>query len=248
MPRAAHKAQRMAIDAWEMDSPECAVTLAKEALTVFPDCDVAYNVFAKHAATPDEKMAYFQKAIGAFRKWHDQRYFAKYTGSFWLYVETRAFMVAMYEYGKCLWDAGVTEAAIDTYRSMLALNPNDNQGMRFTYLSWLIIAGHWKDARLVAAQYDYFPSDVMFDTLLLNILEHKGEKVIKSWYDKAVKANPFFLPFILKKEPLPKTLPDHYGFGDKDEAAVYMTDEYGAALWGAYPEAVGVLRSLGAPV
>jgi tetratricopeptide (TPR) repeat protein len=246
MPRAAHKAQTIAEDAWDMQSDD-AVTRAKAALEVCPDCDTAYDVLARHAATPEAKMASYQKAIGAFRKWHDQRYFAKYKGSFWLYVETRAFMVAMAEYGKCLWGAGLSEAAIDIYRSMLALNPNDNQGVRYTYLSWLIMAGHLKDARLVAAAYHYFPADVVFDTLLLNILENKGEKIIKSWYDKAVKANEFIIPFILKTEPLPETLPDRYGFGDKDEAAVYMTDEYGEALWGTYPAAVTVLKNLSAP-
>jgi hypothetical protein len=143
-----------------------------------------------------------------------------------------------------LWDFALSEAAIETYRYMLELNPNDNQGIRYTYLSWLIIEGHLKDARLVAAQYDYFPANFTFDTLLLNILENKSEKIIKQWYDKAVEANEFIVPFILKKKKLPGTIPDSYGFGDKGEAAIYMKDEYGLELWEKYPEAVGLLKKL----
>ncbi len=56
---------------------------------------------------------------------------ARYPGPFWGDVDSRPFMRALHGRGICLWRLGRMEEAQRVFASMLELNPNDNQGVRF---------------------------------------------------------------------------------------------------------------------
>ena len=49
----------------------------------------------------------------------------------WGYVENRAYMRAIQYMGELYWDSGENEKAIEIFRLLLKLNPNDNQGVRY---------------------------------------------------------------------------------------------------------------------
>jgi tetratricopeptide (TPR) repeat protein len=65
-----------------------------------------------------------------------------YEAPFWLDLDSRPYMRALHGCGLCLWRMGRVEEARRVLARMLALNPNDNQGVRFTLadldegLSW----------------------------------------------------------------------------------------------------------------
>lgn len=47
------------------------------------------------------------------------------------YMENRAYMRAIQYMGELYWDNGENEKAIELFRLLLKLNPNDNQGVRY---------------------------------------------------------------------------------------------------------------------
>jgi tetratricopeptide (TPR) repeat protein len=51
----------------------------------------------------------------------------------WGYLYNRPFLRCLHGYGLCLWRLGRTEEAAGVFERMLALNPNDNQGVRFCW-------------------------------------------------------------------------------------------------------------------
>jgi tetratricopeptide (TPR) repeat protein len=191
-----------------------------------------------------EEMKYYKKAIDAFKKRYTDKYFEENKGYFWGLLETRPFMRALQGYGRFLYDGGQKEEAIEAYSYMLELNPNDNQGARFVLLPWLIIAGQFQKARKLLSQYDSCIANMIYDTLLLDIVEKKNDARIKKSYVSAMDSNSHITALLLRKKKLPQTIPDNFSLGSIDEAVVYITDEFGLELWHAYPDALKTLASL----
>ena len=52
----------------------------------------------------------------------------------WGMLHNRAFLRCLHGYGLCLWRLGRLEEARKLFERILALNPNDNQGVRFCWL------------------------------------------------------------------------------------------------------------------
>jgi tetratricopeptide (TPR) repeat protein len=239
------KAQELAWDAWEAESPEESVALAKKALRLSPDCTDAYNVLAIHETSMSKTIAHYQKAIKAFLKKKGESYLLKNAGHFWGIIETRPYMRAMEGYGRCVWDSGEKEMAADVYHNMLILNPNDNQGVRYILAAWLLILKKYDEAHRLIKEYDDDAGPaISWAKLLLDIIEQKNKTTINKSYRQAIKCNPHVVPFILKKKRLPKSIPGSFALGSKEEAAVYMLLEYGKELWKQYPSAVQTLAEL----
>lgn len=49
----------------------------------------------------------------------------------WGYMDNRAYLRAIQYRGDLYWDNGENEKAIELFRLLLKLNPNDNQGVRY---------------------------------------------------------------------------------------------------------------------
>jgi hypothetical protein len=50
-------------------------------------------------------------------------------------------MRARHALAEDLWFSGARQVVIEHLREMLKLNPNDNQGLRYTLLCWLLWTG-----------------------------------------------------------------------------------------------------------
>jgi tetratricopeptide (TPR) repeat protein len=242
------KAQNLVWDAWDAETKTKAKTLALKALVIDPECCDAFNVLAWTTSDPVKEKEYYKKAIDVFKKRYTDEYFEETKGYFWGMLETRPFMRALQGYGRNLYDDGQKEEAIETYSYMLDLNPNDNQGVRFVLLSWLIIAGQFQKARKLLSQYDSCIANMIYDTLLLDIVEKKSDAQIKKSYASAIDSNSHIVAFLLGEKKLPKTIPTGFSLGSVDEAVVYLTDEFGQELWHTYPDALKTLASLGAKI
>ena len=71
---------------------------------------------------------------------------------------------------------------------------------------------------------------------------HKGDtatsrKALKG----AIKSNPYVPTFLLGNKKLPARLPDHIGFGDENEAVVYVAENMGG--WRKTERALDWLRA-----
>jgi hypothetical protein len=238
------KAQEIVWDAWDMEDPVDSIALAKEALKIDPDCADAYNVLGYEEKDTEKRLGYFTQAVESFKKRHNEKYFEETAGYFWGELETRPFMRALLGYGQSLWDSVKPKEAVETLSYMLTLNPNDNQGIRYTLVSWLLIVDDFKGVRNLLKKYKEKIACMLFSALLLNILEKKDNGVLQKQYDAAVQANKYIVPYLLKKKKASTVEFNSYSLGSKEEAVIYMNDQYGAAAWISHPEAVKVLAEL----
>jgi len=239
---AAEKAREICWEACEVRYKKDAVPLVKKALEIDPDCVEAYNILGFHEKNTEKKLDYYKKAYDLFIANNGEDFFKDHAGGFWIIVETRPFMRAAFSYGACLWRTGRRSEAINVYTDMLRLNPNDNQGVRFILTSWLIITGEFAKARKIIDDYERCPACLIFDKLLIDILESNDATVVKKSFEEAAGENAFIPLYILNKKQLPKKSPGYCGFGDENEALTYMLDEYGKDLWDAYPDAVKAIE------
>jgi tetratricopeptide (TPR) repeat protein len=238
------EAQDIVWDAWDTEDPVERIALVEMALKIDPDCADAFNVLGYEEKDAEKRLAYFARVIESFKKRHDQKFFDETAGYFWGEMETRPFMRGLQGYGKTLWDCGKHKEAIETYQYMLTLNPNDNQGVRYSLVTWLIIVGDFKNARKLLKKYQEETACMLFPSLLLNILEKKDNEFLQNSYTSAVTANKHVVPYLLKKKKMPATIPDRYTYGSKEEALIYLKDLPGVDAWQGHPDALKVLADL----
>jgi tetratricopeptide (TPR) repeat protein len=119
-----------AMEAMDMGDYKMAKSLLHSALDIDPDYVQTYvgfvNLYAslkkKDKADENIKIA-FEKTIKKFPKWPKEM--------FWGVLENRAYMRAIQFRADLYWDSGEKEKAIELFRILLKLNPNDNQGVRY---------------------------------------------------------------------------------------------------------------------
>lgn len=237
------EAQMVMYDAWEAPTRRRAIALAKKALSISPDCADAYNLLAEETAeTLEESLDLYTKGLEAGERALGKRAFKEDVGLFWGLLETRPYMRAREGLAQSLWEAGRREEAVAHYWDMLRLNPNDNQGIRDMLMPCLIELGLDKDAEKLHKKYK---KDCMatwvYSRALLDFRKHGDSDVSRKSLDKAVGENMLVPLYLLGKKKMPKSLPDYYGFGDENEAVIYIHDNQ--AAWQATPRALEWLAS-----
>jgi len=221
---ALERAQDLIYEAWEAHSLEAGVALARRALEVSPDCADAYVYLAAHTARSHrEAMDLYQKGIEAGERALGEEFFQENAGYFWGILETRPYMRARASLAQCLWEAGRSEESFAHYWELLRLNPNDNQGLRYLLLPRLIEMGRDAEAeRLFKSYQDDAMAVWLYSKALLDFRAGgDGPKARKS-LKAALKENPHVPPYLLGAKRLSRSLPAFYGFGDENEAILYV--------------------------
>ncbi len=125
------KAQDMMYDAWEVTDPKGRIALARKALEVSRDCADAYVLLAEETASSvSEALDLYRQGVEIGERALGKDTFEEDVGHFWGILETRPYMRARAGLAECLWADGKHDEAIEHYKDMLRLNPNDNQGIR----------------------------------------------------------------------------------------------------------------------
>jgi tetratricopeptide (TPR) repeat protein len=212
--------QSLLYDAFETDGPE-RYRLAEKALKLDPNLVDAYNLLAENADTLKEAIKMYEKGMWIGQKSLGKAFFKENKGHFWLIFETRPFMRAKFNYASALLEAGDINEAIRQFEELLELNPNDNQGVRYILFIAYADAGNLKKAGDLLKQYEEETAEFNYNALLLEVLKNgfsgKAQKLLKA----AKENNKFVIPYLNGSKRLPKVIPDHYGFGDENEAIVY---------------------------
>jgi tetratricopeptide (TPR) repeat protein len=199
--------------------------LVKQALELDPDNADAYNYLASVETDVDKALALYRQAVEAGERALGEEFMKEERGHFWGMIETRPYMRAKAGVADCLYAKNRINAAIDIYREMLELNPNDNQGVR--YLLSTILLGK-KDL----SDYESFMKDNDGDNCALlhynNALYHFKKQGKSTESDKALlkayKFNPHVVDYMLGLKELPDEPPHYIGRGDEDEAVAYIFD------------------------
>lgn len=216
------QAQDLVYDAWEA-SGQRRVELARHALEISPDCADAYVLLAEDTASGfEEARDLYKKGVAAGERALGPQAFEEDVGHFWGILETRPYMRARAGLAACLWASGERNAAIEHYRDMLRLNPNDNQGVRYMLAACLLITGRDEDLERLLAQYEDDPTAVWLYTRALVTFCREGDSPkARAQLRDAIGQNPHVPDFLLGRKRLPRSLPAYIGFGDENEAMGY---------------------------
>lgn len=235
------RAQEKAFDAMEARGRRKRVALAREALAMSPLCADAYAVLGQEADSPEEALAFYRQAVKAGADALGEAAFEQDAGLFWGLIETRPYMRARHRLALALWKAGAGEEAVTHYEAMLRLNPNDNQGIRYSLMDALLMLGRDKEAAALWKRYEKDGSAAWTWSRALMIFRKGGDRpAARKALSKAITCNPHVPPYLSGRKPLPRQLPDFVGIGDEDEAVSYVHDALpawsmtdGALAWGS---------------
>jgi tetratricopeptide (TPR) repeat protein len=242
---AVDEAQDLMYDAWEATTKKQRVALAKKAIEISADCADAYVLLAEETARSlEEAMDLYRKGVEAGERALGKEVFKEEVGYFWGLLETRPYMRARLGLAQCMWGAGDREEAIEHYWDMLRLNPNDNQGIRDLLMPSLLELGRDKDAEKLFRQYKEDGMVVwMYSKALLDFRKHGPSPIADKSLKAAMKENKHVPAYLLGRRWMPPYLPALYGFGDENEAVVFVHGNETA--WKATP---GALEWLAAKV
>ena len=237
------EAQELAFDAMEADNDTQAMKLAKCALRKDPDCVDALVVLAEiESDSPRKLIASLQKAVAAGERSLGAKFIAENKGDFWSIIETRPYMRALAQLAGLLRAEGINLNAIRHYENMLALNPNDNQGVRDPLLGLYLATDNLESAQKLLQRYENdsmanFAWGLVLERFLADDLPGASAAL-----SKARKANRFVALYLSGKKSPPKRLPEMYSMGSEEEAILCVDNL--VAAWAAHENAVLWLRGL----
>lgn len=214
--------------------------LAREALTISPDCADAYVLLAESTRDMQEARRLYEQGVQAGERALGAEVFDEAAGEFWGLIETRPYMRARHGLAVVLWHLGEHEAAIAHARELLRLNPGDNQGVRYMLAAWLLAAGDDAGLGALLAQYpEEWSANWAYTRALLTFRQsgvgRKADQALK----QALEVNPHVPGYLLGVVPFPKHRPEYYGMGDENEAVLYVAEA--AEAWLAEPAALAWL-------
>lgn len=216
--------------AWEAKGKR-RTQLAEQAIQLWPDAADAYVILGNDAMTQRDLQSarrLYQEGMEAAERDLGSEYFAENTGHFWGLDETRPYMRARRGLADILWLLGERDQALIHCKELLRLNPSDNQGTRYALASHFLDMGDDRRlGKLLKAYADDGAAAFIYTRALWEFRQDGPGRDANRWLTDAIKQNPHVPAFLLKERPLPSETPDHIGWGDETEAAVYA-EEFGA--------------------
>lgn len=227
------EAQELVYRAWEAPSRKRAIELARRALELSDDCVDAYLILADlEAKTDEETIALYRKAVETGRRTIGKKAFREDAGHFWGLLDTRPFMRAMDSLASSLRHTDGEEEAIDIWREMLLLNPNDNQGVRYRLLSLLVEMNRNDEAEaLMKEQGEDFLADWAYARALLAFRKEGDTARSRTLLAAALEKNVHVPQYLLGRKRLPKTREDYICPGEESEAMA-CTEGYALSWYG----------------
>lgn len=216
------KADEIILRALYTYSTEEAVRLARKALSVSEDCVDAYVLLAHHADTLEEVIELYNEGVGAGQRVLGEKLFVEDVGHFWGLIETRPYMRALFGLAQSLEFAGYLDDAADCFYGMLLLNPNDNQGVRYSFIQLLIGLDRREEAQDLFEKYDEnLEASWNYSRALFDFRTHGDSKIANKSLRVAIQGNCFVPDYLLDHKVLPDELPEEYTIGDDEEAVLY---------------------------
>lgn len=243
---ARHQAQDLAYQAMESRDPNLVVRLCTRALELDPRCVDALIMMIGSFDDPVERARRLAQVVRiAEEDLGGESYLEENRGHFWGRLETRPYMRARSYLAQALHKSGKLYEAMAQYEAMLALNPNDNQGLRYALIGLYLEGDNLEGVRRLQAEYGDDASAAFAWSAVLERFLSDDRAGAQQALSEARAANPYFEGYLLGSRPMPATLPGYYGFGDQNEAIICV-EEIGVA-WQEHPRALGWLRTHQAP-
>lgn len=217
------QAQNLVYEAFDEPNPARRLELAHEALRICPDCADAHVLLAEHAPTRKQALAHYERAVAAGERALGAGAFRDWVGHFWGVLETRPYMRARLGLAHALRTAAKRDEAVGHLQDMLRLNPNDNQGVRYTLAGFLLFLDRDTDLAQLLDQYrDEQSAAWDYTRALLAFRRHGDTPDTRKLLQRAIKTNRHVPAYLLGTKLSPAALPDYYRPGDESEALEYL--------------------------
>jgi len=238
------RAQDLFYEAMEAPSEAEELKLLEKALKLDPgNVDVLLALLRYETFSPAEEIQFLQNLVQLAEMRLGPKAFKELAGAFWGFHETRPYMRARERLAEALRHAGRHDEAIAEWNAMLELNPGDNQGVRYLLLPALLTLNRLEAARKLFEQY---PGDLEFNAVFAwgRVLERFLAEDLPgavAALAAARKQNPHLQVYVKGHRQIPKTMPEAYAPGSKEEAVCYA--EVVRAAWENHPAALKWLEA-----
>jgi len=238
---ALEQAQNLVYEAFESRGRK-RIQLARRALKICPDCADAYVLMAEGCGDIEKAAGLYEKGVEAGARALGEELFEQQAGYFWGILETRPYMRARFGLAECLEEMGRNAEAAGHYRELLRLNPNDNQGARYSLLACLLTMDADTEAQKLLKRYedDYAFATWCYGRVLLSFKRKGDSAAARRHLEKALEVNEYVPDYLLGYEEI-SFLPSGYSMGSQEEAII-CADLLGEA-WDEAPGALEWLES-----
>jgi tetratricopeptide (TPR) repeat protein len=219
------KSRNLLREAYEANSINERIKLAEEALKLYPNNADAYIFLAESQDDYYKASKFYRKGMEAGRKDIGEKDFEEFKGHFWGFHETRPYMRAKAGYAATLYLLERYDESIQEYAKIIELNPNDNQGVRYSYASILVNHRKFEAYEKLRDIFDDEGSAMWLFTYAAYLFKKNGKsKLADNALKQANEANPHVLQYLVGKKEIPDIMPSSYGFGDESEAIIYLRE------------------------
>ncbi|MEA2558931.1 MAG: hypothetical protein QOH06_435 [Acidobacteriota bacterium] len=234
------EAQELASEALTADGRR-RIALARRALKLWPDCADAYVALAARERDLDRARELLTLGVVAAERALGPELFEE-TRAFWGLVRTRPYMRARYALAEVLWDAGLREEAVEHFRELLRLNPEDNQGVRYHLAHvLLVLRRHDELGCLLDAYPEEAGAEWAYTRALLAFRRQGDSPGSRACLTLAVRGNRFVPSLLPAWTEFPPAPPAQFEEpGSRWEAMSYASSA--GELWEETPGALGWLQ------
>ncbi len=233
-----YAAQDLVYDAGECADPEDAFDLLEQAVEIDPtNIDAWLGLMNFAPMESDERIEFLRKLVKTGEANLGKAYFKNNAGYFWGVLETRPYMRARSQLALRLMDAGKIEESTVEHEEMLKLNANDNQGIRYGLMACYLTLQQMEKARRLFKNYKddrEYSAVFAWAHVLERFLSDDRDGALKS-LGHAQKQNGHAMAYFLEHRKLPKSMPDSYSMGSREEAIIAW--DILKPAWKAHPEA-----------
>lgn len=231
-------AREMVWKAQEMPEEE-GKRLVQLALETDPDCIEAYEYFAFSETDVQKRFDYLIEGVKIGQRLFGGEFLEANDGHFWGITETRPYMRCLAGIAECYEAVGQIKEAINVQEEMLSLNTNDNQGMRYPYMSNLLFVGDFEKYHEYRKEYDEDGAMMYYNDALVAFLETGETGDANPLLFAAFASNKYVPDLILA--PAPSNFsPDSYTLNSREEAIIYT--QLAGKAWHASKEALDWLE------
>jgi tetratricopeptide (TPR) repeat protein len=229
-------AQAGMYNAWDANGIE-RIRLARKAVGISSLCANAYVLLADKAAVSDpDAIALYRLSMKAGELALGPE-FEEPKGEFWGWLQTRQSMRARTRLAGALYQTGAVDEALTHWRALLELNPDDNQGIRYTLALVLLDRGRDDELRELLCLHEDDGGIAITYTRAL-VAFRGGDPTASAILSDPLRGNRH-VPAILSGASLGEPSRGYLTMGGADEATWYV--EQAGKAWRETPGAVAWL-------
>jgi len=195
-----------AFDAWGRLQGQ----LVEQALSLDPGCIDALVLKGERTPDADERRRLYGTAVASGERQAAESDPAAIPGGLWTHYPTRPYLRALHALAHELENQGNSADAIARYRSLLQLDEEDHQGVRYCLLSCLLLASQFREAEKHIKRHES-PDECLwlYARALAAFGRYGDSKASRKSLEKAIERNPGAADrFLGEEEPEPDEIDD----------------------------------------